>query len=140
MTKDELLFELQHETYVALQPSARHGIGVFAICDIAKGCRHIFSKDSGEWIMLSMAEVAQLPEHARELIETYYLYDEEHYFIPAHGCKVMDMANYLNHSDTPNVISIMDGAFFETTRNIKKGEELVINYKEIITGAEEYQD
>ena len=48
MTKQELLNELQQETYVALKPSAVHGIGVFAIRDIPKGCRTIFSKASGE--------------------------------------------------------------------------------------------
>ena len=69
MTKQELLHELQQETYVALQPSATHGIGVFAIRDIPKGCRNIFSKETGDYIQLSMAEVEQLPAHSKNFIE-----------------------------------------------------------------------
>jgi SET domain-containing protein len=44
----------------------------------------------------------------------------------------MDLVNFLNHSDTPNIISINDGEFFEAIQDIKKGEELVIDYGEIV--------
>jgi SET domain-containing protein len=138
MTKEELLEELRHETYVALQPSGIHGIGVFATRDIPKGCRNMFSKETGEWIRLGFEEVEQLPEHSRQFIETYYLYDDTHYFIPAHGCKVMDMASYLNHSNTPNIASVEEGAFFEALRDIKTGEELLVDYGKIVEGLEEY--
>lgn len=138
MTKEELLQELKHETFVALQPSAIHGIGVFAIADIPKGCRTIFSKNTGGWITLSFEEAEQLPAHSREFIETYYLYDEENYFIPDHGCKVMDMASYLNHSSSPNIQSVNHGEYFEALRDIKAGEELLVDYGEIVEGVEEY--
>jgi SET domain-containing protein len=139
MNKQELLKELQEETWVQLQASPVHGIGVFAIRDIPKGCHTIFSKETGEWIEISFAEAEQLPEHSRNFIETYYLYDDEKYFIPAHGCKVMDMANYLNHSSTPNLRSVNDGAYFETLRAISKGEELFIDYGQVVDGVEDYQ-
>ena len=139
MTKHELLQELQHETFIALEPSGIHGIGVFAICDIPKGFKQLFSKNNGSWIELDFEEATQLPAHVREFIETYYLYDEEKYFIPDHGCKVMDMANYLNHSNTPNIISVNEGEYFETLREIKKGEELFVDYGEIVDGVEDYK-
>ena len=138
MTKEELLHELQQQTWIALKPSATHGIGVFAICDIPKGTRNIFSKDTGNYIPLSFTEVEQLPVHTKNFIETYYLYDDNHYFIPSHGCKIMDMANYLNHSSTPNIISIEEGLWFEAIRDIKEGEELFVDYGEIVEGAEGY--
>jgi SET domain-containing protein len=128
MTRESLLEELRNNMYVSLQPSAVHGIGVFAIRDIPKGCRNIFSADAGEWIRLGFDEVEQLPAHSKEFIETYYLFDDTHYFIPSHGCKVMDMASYLNHSSTPNIISVDEGRFFEAVRDIGKGEELLVNY------------
>lgn len=134
MTKQELLQELQEETYVALQPSTTHGIGVFAIRDIPQGCRTVFSKETGDYIQLSFTEVELLPEHSRNFIETYYLYNDTHYFIPAHGCKIMDMANYLNHSSKPNIISVEEGRWFEALRDIKKGEELFVDYGEIVEG------
>ena len=138
MTKEELLQELTHETFVALQPSAIHGIGVFAIADIPKGCRSLFSRNTGGWITLSFEEAEQLPAHSREFIETYYLYDEEKYFIPDHGCKVMDMASYLNHSSNPNIQSVNHGEYFEALRDIKAGEELLVDYGEIVEGVEQY--
>ncbi len=139
MTHTQLLHELNQEMWIALQPSAVHGIGVFALCNIPKDCTTLFSKNNGGWLTLSFAEAAQLPVHSREFIETYYLYDEEKYFIPDHGCKVMDMASYLNHSATPNIASVNEGDYFITLREIKKGEELLVNYGALVEGVEGYK-
>jgi SET domain-containing protein len=132
MNKSELLRELSQQTYVALKPSAIHGIGVFAIADIPKGCRNIFSTNAGNWIKLPISDVEQLPAHSRELIETYCLYDEENYFVPDYGFKVMDLVNYLNHSSSPNVISVDEGRFFEAIADIPAGTELLVNYGDIV--------
>ena len=132
MTKEELLKELSQETYVALKPSAIHGIGVFAIVDIPRGCRNLFSKNVGNWIKLPIRDVEKLPEHSRSLIETYCLYDEENYFVPDYGFKVMDLVNYLNHSPAPNIISVNDGEYFEALVDIPVGTELMINYDDIV--------
>lgn len=136
MTKEELLHELAGNTWVMIKPSPIEGIGVFALQDIPKGCRSMFSKasDQEQWITISKTEVENLPPHAKALIGNYCLYDEENYFVPDYGFKKMDLVNFLNHSDTPNIISINDGEFFETIRDIKQGEELVIDYGEIVDG------
>lgn len=134
MTKEELLIELSFNTRVMLRPSPIEGVGVFAVCDIPKGCRDIFSApDPGdEWISITKEELAVLPPHARFLVENYCLYDETHYFVPGHGFKKMDLALFINHSDEPNILSIDDGYYFEATRDIKAGEELVIDYGSIV--------
>ncbi len=132
MNKSELLKELSQKTYVALKPSAIHGIGVFAIADIPKGCRDIFSTNTDSWVKLPISDVEQLPAHSRELVETYCLYDEENYFVPGYGFKVMDLVNYLNHSSSPNVISIDEGRFFEAIADIPAGTELLVNYGDIV--------
>lgn len=136
MTKAELLNELSGNTWVMIKPSPIEGIGVFALQDIPKGCRNMFSKSIEEekWITVSKAEVAALPAHAKALIENYCLYDTDNYFVPDYGFKKMDLVNFLNHSDTPNIISINEGEFFEAIRDIKKGEELFIDYGEIVDG------
>jgi len=136
MKKAELLAELSNNTYVMLKPSPLEGVGVFAIRDIPKGCREMFSKpDTGEeWITLSKKEVETLPLPAQFMIGNYCLYDQDNYFVPAHGFKKMDVALFLNHSDSPNIISIQDGDYFEAIREIKAGEELVIDYGEIVDG------
>lgn len=140
MTPEILLRELRDEHYVMLKPSPLHGIGVFAIRDIPKGCRRIFSSGSGHWVRLSFEEVEQLPEHSRSLVETYCLYDETHYFVPGHGFKQMDLTLYLNHSGQPNIASLNDGEEFETLRETKAGEELLVHYGTIAGGLEEYGD
>jgi SET domain-containing protein len=136
MSKAALLAELSNNTYVMLQPSPIAGIGVFAIQDIPKNCRDMFSKPdvNDKWITVSKQEVDALPAHAQFIVGNYCLYDNENYFIPDHGFKKIDLSLFLNHSDTPNIISINDGDYFETTRDIKAGEELLLDYGEIVDG------
>ncbi|MEQ1588450.1 MAG: SET domain-containing protein-lysine N-methyltransferase [Cyclobacteriaceae bacterium] len=132
--KQRLLDELINNTYVILKPSLIAGIGVFAIKDIAGGCREMFSaphKDD-QWIKVGKKEVELLPLHTKHLIENYCLYDEDHYFVPDHGFKKVDVSLFLNHSNDPNIISIQEGDYFEAIRDIKAGEELFINYGEIV--------
>ncbi len=57
MKKEALLKQLQSQTYVMIKPSSLHGIGVFAIRDIPKGTKDIFSEGFGDWIKVSKEEV-----------------------------------------------------------------------------------
>ena len=134
MIKEELLKELQGNTYVMLKPSPIEGIGVFAICDIPKGCRDMFSKPTAadEWIIISKKEVEALPSHAQFVVGNYCLYDEENYFVPGEGFKKIDLALFINHADNPNIFSVNDGDYFEAIRDIKAGEELLVDYGEIV--------
>ncbi|MEY4336193.1 MAG: hypothetical protein RLZZ45_1112 [Bacteroidota bacterium] len=134
MNKKDLLFELSNNTYATLKPSGIHGIGVFAICDIPKGTKNIFSSDKSEWHKLEKKEVDALPGHAKALVENHCLYDENHYFIPEYGFKLFDMIVFLNHSDEPNLRSVNDGEYFESLRDILAGEELFIDYGSIVDG------
>ena len=136
MTKEALLKYLHQDTYVMIKPSPLHGIGVFAIRDIPKGTRDLFSQGVGEWIKLTIAEVEALPKHSRDLVENHCLFDEDHYFVPDYGFKLVDLVVYLNHSDTPNVISINEGEYFEAIKDIAAGEELLLDYGTIVDCAE----
>lgn len=132
--KEQLLNELINNTFVILKPSPVAGIGVFAIRDIEKGCRAMFSKPdkNDQWITIARKEVEALADHAKHLIYNYCLYDEENYFVPDYGFKKIDVSLFLNHSDTPNLKSVEDGNYFEATRDIKNGEELFLDYGEIV--------
>lgn len=134
MTKAELLAELRNNTYVMLKPSPVEGIGVFAVQDIPKGCRQMFTKPTADdqWITLSTKEVEELPAHARFMVGNYCLFDNENYFVPGHGFKSIDLSLFLNHSDTPNILSVHDGDYFEALRDIQAGEELLIDYGTIV--------
>ena len=136
MKKQALLKQLQSKTYVMIKPSPLHGIGVFAIRDIPKGTKDIFSEGFGDWIKVSKQEVDALPKHSRDLIENHCLFDEDHYFIPEYGFKLVDLVIYLNHSDTPNVQSLNDGEQFEALRDIQEGEELLVDYGTIVDSEE----
>lgn len=85
------------------------------------------------WITLSKKEVDSLPEQAQFMIGNYCLYDEElNYFVPEKGFKKMDVSLFINHSDQPNIQSINDGDYFEALRDIKAGEELLLDYGAIV--------
>ena len=136
MNKEALLKELASSTYVMIKPSPLHGIGVFAIRDIPKGTKNIFSKGVGDWIKVSKEEVDALPQHSKDLVENHCLFDEDHYFIPDYGFKLVDLVIYLNHSETPNVISLNEGEEFEAIRDIANGEELLVDYGTIVESDE----
>jgi SET domain-containing protein len=136
MKKEALLKQLAESTYVMIKASPIHGIGVFAIRDIPKGTQDIFSQGVGEWIEVSKEEVDALPKHSRDLVENHCLFDDKSYFIPDYGFKLVDLVIYLNHSDTPNVVSINDGERFEAIRDIACGEELFVDYGTIVEGEE----
>jgi len=140
MPQAKLLQQLQTETYIMLKSSPIHGIGVFAIQHIPKGCRDIFSKADTEWIKLPIKDVEALPAHSKSLIETYCLFDEEHYFVPESGFKTIDPVIYLNHSAEPNIISINEGECFEALVDILPGQELFVNYTELAEGLDSYNE
>jgi SET domain-containing protein len=130
MTKEQLISDLL-DVYVIPRPSSIHGIGIFAVRDIPKGCRNMFSKGNDEWIKVPVAEVEELPEYAKTLVHTYCTYDTEFYYVEKYGLKKMDIVSFLNHSDKPNLAVIDNGEFFETTRDIKSGEELFLDYADV---------
>jgi SET domain-containing protein len=130
--KKALLKELTENTFVALRPSPIDGIGVFAIRDIPAGCRNMFSAPKKNWIKLSKSKIGKLPQHSIDLIENYCLWDDKNYYVPDHGFKIIDMVVFLNHSDMPNIRSLNEGDFFETTRDISSGEELFLDYDTIV--------
>jgi SET domain-containing protein len=140
MPQKRLLQRLRNQTYISLKISPVHGIGVFAIRHIPKGCRDIFSKDQDEWIKLPIKDVESLPEHAKNLIETYCLFDKENYFVPESGFKTIDPVIYLNHSSEPNIRSLNDGEEFEALADINAGQELLVNYELIADGMESYTE
>ena len=127
ITADQLLKNLL-DTYVRLKPSPVAGVGVFAIRDIPKGCRKMFTQDNGEWIKIPVKDIQALPVEIREVVENYYTFDHEYYYVENTGLKKMDICCCINHSDTPNIHPVNNGEFFEASRDIMKGEELFIDY------------
>ncbi|MCC6931214.1 MAG: SET domain-containing protein [Gemmatimonadaceae bacterium] len=134
MTPEQLLKELRDQTYVMLRPSPIEGIGVFALRDIPKGCRDMFSPPpaTDDYVVIPRATIDELPVHARRLVETYCLFDADSYYLPGGGFKKLDLVHFLNHSDAPNVASVDEGKWFEALRDIAEGEELLVDYGELV--------
>ena len=130
MTEELLLQDLK-QTYVRLLPSGTHGIGVFAIRFIPKGCRNMFTMDRGEWMKIDMKEVSLLPSYSRQLITNYCAFDDQHYYIEKTGFKKMDLVNFINHSNKPNIGTLESGKYFEAITDIKAGQELFIDYRNL---------
>ena len=130
--KQKLIQELIHHTFIMLKPSPVQGIGVFAIRNIIKGQRNLFSNDQSEWIKIPKSEIEALPPSSRFLVENHCLYDDEHYYVPEYGFKIIDPVININHSDTPNIKSINDGMDFEALRDIQDGEEIFLDYGDIV--------
>lgn len=131
MSDIALLLSEITSTYVRLKASPIAGVGVFAIRDIPKGCRDMFSKDNGEWIKVPKHEVESLPEYAREMIYNYCTFDHDFYYIDKNGFKRMDISSFINHSEKPNLKPVNNGEFFEATSDIKVGEELFLDYADV---------
>jgi SET domain-containing protein len=126
LSQNELLRELE-DTWCRLAPSPVHGIGVFAIRDIPTGTNP-FSVGMEEWTPLSLEEVRSLPRAVQELIDCYCCIRNGHFIVPKYGFKFWDMVHFINHSLQPNVESCDGGAFFRTIRDIRAGEEILIDY------------
>jgi SET domain-containing protein len=88
----------------------------------------MFTVDKGEWIKVPRAEVEQLPQYAREMIYNYCTYDDDFYYIENSGFKKMDLSCFINHSEQPNIVPVNNGQYFEASRDIRSGEELLIDY------------
>ena len=139
MDSTKLLQDIAH-TLIGLAPSPIHGIGVFALADIAANTSDLFSPGGDDWPAIPLAMADTLPPHARKLIATYCLSDEEKIYLPPHGFKLIEPAMYLNHSDEPNLKQMEGGNYFVTLRDIKAGEELFIDYNTLTTDQAAHED
>lgn len=114
------------KTYVA--PSRIHGLGLFAGQDILKGTitwRFHPALD----IVLTEEQVGELPEVAREFVAEYGSLSK----VSGKYIVSSDSARFTNHSDSPNLDSKEVEGEPErvalANRDIKKGEELTIDYE-----------
>lgn len=117
---------LHDQVYTRLMPSPIHGVGVFAICDIPKGT-NIFSNDEGEMVWIDKSEIDKIEPDFKKLYEDFCVIKNGKYGCPK-NFNSLTVAWYLNESKTnPNVLCDKDYNFI-TTREIKQGEELTVDY------------
>lgn len=125
--KKKILQHLAREVYCRLGVSTVHGIGVFAIRGIPKGIDPLRSMVDSIDIKFDKSELKDLPKSVREQIKMFCYIRKNDVFIPTMGLNTMDYAVYVNHSKAPNLRMKRSG-YFETLRDIHKGEELFMDY------------
>jgi len=114
-----------------LKEFPQKGIGLIADQNIKKG--------EAIWIYHPMIDITikekDVPKEAKDFFETYAVEEKKgEYFLN------IDNARFMNHSDNPNTKSLGHHKNNITTRNIKKGEELTIDYREIDIDGVDFED
>lgn len=111
-----------HQSFI-LKPSAIKGIGVFALHDIAEGTHlYLFREDFQE----EVREIKDVPEE----LEGFCLNREDGKLLCPKFFNRMDIGNYVNHSENSNMRYEKGRGYF-AKRDIKAGEELFANYREL---------
>jgi len=114
--------DTNHQSFI-LKPSSIKGIGVFALHDIAEGTYlELFRNDFEE----EVREVGDVPEE----LQGYCLTREDGRLLCPKFFNRMDIGNYVNHSENANMQYRKGGGYF-AKRDIKAGEELLANYREL---------
>ena len=104
---------------------AEHGIGVFAVHDIKDGTYlRLFRDESEEKPRAVTRKTADVPEFFRQ----YCVGRGDTQLCPSDfGC--MEIGWHLNHSKNPNAYH--KNYFYHASRDIKAGEEIVIDYNSL---------
>ena len=112
--------------YTRLKPSSVHGVGVFAIRDIPKGI-NVFGSDNSEMVWLSKGDIKNVDPEVKKLYDDFCVIKGDEYGCPE-NFNGLTISWYINESKgNPNVQCTKDYDFI-SLRDIKKGEELLINY------------
>jgi hypothetical protein len=131
MKRAQLLKRVLRDCHCRLQPSAIHGIGVFAVRDIPKGknpFNTIPKYSAFGYVRITEDELDALPSRLSEAIRALFIPTDGVMHIPNHGLNVIRLNSYLNHSAKPNMRT-SDGYDFVARRKISIGEELTVDYR-----------
>ncbi len=113
-----------NELDLILKPSKIEGIGVFANRDLPKGTIVPWDKKERK---ISIQK-AKKNKRLYEKCERFGIEKEKYYVCPKNFLK-MSVIWFINHSTKPNMKRTKRG--FITTRKIRKGKELTIDYRKL---------
>lgn len=127
MSKQKLLNNLRN-VYCRLQPSANHGVGVFAIRRIPKGINPFEVPIPTELISLTDDDIRTLPPGVRLMIRQYAVKEDRRYVLSSLGFNLLELEYFVNHSSEANLFFDEDKGCYRTARPISPGEELTGDY------------
>ena len=126
MTTDEQIEKLNNSVYCSLAPSSIQGVGVFAIRDIPKDT--IIWERTKKVFNIPIERLNEVNEEVRKLILDKYPFPKEGREFNSPNDS-FDMPVFMNHSETPNCIQGL--VYCLALRDIKKGEEITQNYRDL---------
>ena len=132
MTQQEFLRDLENNIHCRLQASSVHGIGIFAIRDIPKGTDPFLGCRVARWRAIPLKRLLaddKISAGVKEFAQAIFPVRGETFYFPDHSLNAIDISYFLNHADVPNIGARADGNRFAALRNIKKGEELLSDYR-----------
>ena len=114
---------------IEARKSLIHGIGLFAKCEISKGT--VVWKDDESVIKFQYSDVKNLNPKLRDFIIKYVgSGDNNNIHLDT------DQGIHLNHSCQPNIGIASDGLTEIALRNLRKDEEVAINYLDFTVNKE----
>lgn len=134
MNKQNLINNF-NDIYCRIGVSQIHGVGVIAIRDIPKNINpfKMTNNYKEKTIALAQKDLKNIPKEVKKMVQDFIAPVDGKYDVPLHGLNSMDITFYMNHDENNNVTIVDTGETylsFLTKRNIKKGEELTINYND----------
>ncbi len=131
--KKQEIVKILKNTYCRLKPSKISGIGVFAIRDIPKNKNPFIGSKDQKWIRFKLDELKNIDDEIMKMIDDFFVIEKNGFVdIPENGLNGIDISFFLNNFKNPNLKIVYkkneDSASFITTKKIKKGEELTIQY------------
>jgi len=133
MTKEDVIKDLENNIYCRIQRSPIHGIGVFAVRDIPKGTNPFVTYMDFDTIAVPKKEIMEnekIPAAVKEMVKAFYVIQNGNIYCDARSFNEINIAYFLNHSDTPNldVKEMNEESVFTANRDIAPGEELTADY------------
>jgi hypothetical protein len=114
--------DTDHQSFI-LKPSTVSGVGVFMLHDVAEGIYlELFQKDFQE----ELKDVKDVPQE----LQGYCLDHKSGKILCPKFFNRLDIGNYVNHSEKANM-RYENGKGYFAKRDIKAGEELLADYKEL---------
>ena len=135
MTPEQQINQLNEEVKCFIKPSAIHGIGVFALRNIAKGEKmYCFPRMSRTWYTLTISELDKLRPEIREIILARWPAIKNGSYFQSPLDDVW-LCSFINHSSKDfNYKQSSDSA----TKDIPAGTEILESYKTMINWHEVY--